>query len=89
MRATLDIDDDVLEAVQERARVENKTAGQVLSELVRQELARMSGAPIIVDGIPVLPSRGGVVTKELVDKIQEEIDLEDMRRAIGKPRSDQ
>jgi hypothetical protein len=88
MRATLDIDDDVLEAVQERARVENKTAGQVLSELVRQELVRMSGAPIIVDGILVLPSRGGVVTKELVDKIQEEIDLEDLRRAIGGPRSD-
>jgi hypothetical protein len=49
----------------------------------------MSGAPIIVDGIPVLLARGAVVTKELVDKIQEEIDLEDMRRAIGGPRSDQ
>ena len=61
----------------------------MLHELVRQELARMSGAPIIVDGIPVLLARGAVVTKELVDKIQEEIDLEDMRRAIGGPRSDQ
>jgi hypothetical protein len=26
----------------------------------------------IVDGIPVLPSRGGVITKELVDKLIEE-----------------
>ena len=83
MQATLDIDDDILRAVEERARTENKTAGQVLSELVRGELVRMSDALITKHGLPVLQSRAGVVTKELIDKIQEEIDLEDMRRASG------
>jgi hypothetical protein len=37
----------------------------------------------IVDGIPVLPSRGGVVTKELVDRLIEEADLEDARSKGG------
>jgi len=31
----------------------------------------------------VLPSRGAVVTKELIDKIQEELDREDARIAGG------
>ncbi|HCT56373.1 MAG TPA: hypothetical protein DGD08_04080 [Gemmatimonas aurantiaca] len=35
MRTTLDIDEDVLEAAKERARRESKTAGQVVSELLR------------------------------------------------------
>lgn len=89
MRTTLDIDDDLLQAIEERAKAESKTAGQVLSELVRQELARMSSMLTLKDGIPILRSRGGVITKELVDKIQEEIDLEEMQRAIGEPRSNQ
>lgn len=38
MRTTLDIADDVLRAAKERARRENKTAGQVVSELLRQAL---------------------------------------------------
>jgi hypothetical protein len=33
MRTTLDIADDVLQAAEERARRENKTAGEVISEL--------------------------------------------------------
>ena len=38
MRTTLDIADDVLLAAKERARRENKTAGEVISELARQAL---------------------------------------------------
>ena len=38
MRTTLDIADDVFFAAKERARRENKTAGEVISELVRQAL---------------------------------------------------
>ena len=38
MRTTLNVDDDVLFAVQERARREKRTAGQVLSDLARQAL---------------------------------------------------
>jgi hypothetical protein len=77
MRTTLDIDDDVLEIAKQRAKAERKTAGQVISELARQALAepreRLDFTKVeIVDGIPVLPSRGGVVTKELVDKLIEQ-----------------
>jgi hypothetical protein len=77
MRTTLDIDDDVLEIAKQRAKAEQKTAGEVISELARQALAqpreRLDFTKVrIVDGIPVLPSRGGVITKELVDKLIEE-----------------
>lgn len=89
MRTTLDIDDDILQAAKELAQVERKTAGQVISELVRKALTRPENrldlSKIeIVDGIPILPSRGAVVTKELVDRLIEEADLEDARRALGK-----
>ena len=77
MRTTLDIDDDVLEIAKQRAKAERKTAGRVISELARQALAepreRLDFSKVeIVDGIPILPSRGGVVTKELVDKLIEQ-----------------
>ena len=89
MRTTLDIDDDVLQAAKERARAEGKTAGQVVSELIRQALTQPKG-PLdmsrieIVDGIPVLPSRGAVITHEQVKRLIEETELEDARRALGK-----
>ncbi len=82
MRTTLDIDDDVLQMAKELARAEKKTAGAVISDLARKALTTPA-APLdvsrleIVDGIPVLPSRGGVVTNELVDRLLEEADLED------------
>jgi hypothetical protein len=77
MRTTLDIDDDVLEIAKQRAKAERRTTGEVISELARQAIAqpraRLDFSKVrIVDGIPVLPSRGGVVTKELVDKLIEE-----------------
>ena len=40
MRTTLSLDDDVLLAVKERARRENRTAGAVLSDLARQALTQ-------------------------------------------------
>jgi len=40
MRTTLSIDDDVPIAVKERARRENRTAGEVLSELARRTLTQ-------------------------------------------------
>jgi hypothetical protein len=80
MRTTLDIADDVLQAAKERARRENKTAGEVISELARAALT----APVSVAtkakvseprshyGIRPFPKRGGVVTNELVDKLRED-----------------
>ncbi len=84
MRTTLDIDDDVLQAAKELAAVEKKTAGRVLSELARQALTGPGeppgpgpGGTYLKNGWYVLPRRGGIVTKELVDRLIEEADLEE------------
>jgi hypothetical protein len=88
MRTTLDIDDDILQAVKERARAERRTAGEVLSELARRALTQGAGAcgfaeeaspPFVMkDGWVTLTNREGVVvTKELVDRLMEEADFED------------
>jgi hypothetical protein len=90
MRTTLDIDEDVLQAAKERARAEKKTAGQVVSELLRKGLTatpeRGTGphGAVLEDGWYTLPSRGGIVTKELVDRLIEEADLEDARFSLTK-----
>lgn len=42
MQATLDIDDDILRAIETRSRVENRTAGETLSELARVALVSRS-----------------------------------------------
>jgi hypothetical protein len=56
VRTTLDIDDDVLQAVKELAEIRGQTAGQTLSALVRQVLT--SDRPARTrNGIPVLPRR--------------------------------
>ena len=39
MRTTIDLDDDVLRALKERQRRENKTLGRLASELLAQALA--------------------------------------------------
>lgn len=77
MRTTLAIDDDVLEAVKERARREGRTAGEVLSELARRELTRglERGTTSTRNGLPVLPRRGTPVTNALIDRLRDEEDV--------------
>ena len=76
MRTTLDIDDDVLAAAKERAKREQKTAGQVVSELLRQALTAPQAAsvrePKSVYGFTPFPRRGGLVTNELIDQLRSE-----------------
>ena len=78
MRTTLDIADDVLQAAKERARRENKTAGEVISELARAALiAPAMAAPKAAEarahyGIRPFPRRGGIVTNELVDRLRQD-----------------
>ena len=71
----MDIEEDVLLAVKELARRENTTAGKVVSRLVRKELAgdaTKSRKITYKNGVPVLPSRGRIITNEFIDKIREE-----------------
>ena len=66
--------------------IEKKTAGKILSDLARAGLTRgkeLTGPPgpggtVLQNGWYVFPGRGGgIVTKELVDRLLEEADLED------------
>jgi hypothetical protein len=50
----------------------------------RPRLGGSVGAFRIVDGIPVIPARGAVVTKEMIDRLIEEEDLEAIKLAAGK-----
>ena len=77
MRTTLDIADDVLQAAKERARRENKTTGEVISELARAALTApvtstpKAGEPTARYGFRPFPRRGGgVVTNELINKLR-------------------
>lgn len=77
MRTTLDIADDVLQAAKERARREGRTAGEVISDLVRQALTstparKSSREPDAVHGFRPFGSRGGIVTNALIDRLRED-----------------
>jgi len=68
MRTTLDLDDDVLQAVKELGVLQKKTAGQMLSELARRALAP-SPQPRdrVRNGVPLLPSRPGAPIMTMAD----------------------
>jgi hypothetical protein len=79
MRTTLDIEDDVLQAAKELAQREGGTAGQVISALARRGLAspaapskKSSKSPGTRGGVPLLASRGEVVTLEHVQKLMDQ-----------------
>ena len=79
MRTTLDLDEDVLASAKEIARRENKTAGQVLSELARRALTQGAGAaraakgePAAVHGFRPFAPRGAGVTNALGQKLRDE-----------------
>jgi hypothetical protein len=78
MRTTLDIADDVLMAVKEKARRQKRSAGEVLSELAREALTRRhredseAKEPKSFYGFDPLPPRGGTVSNELIDRLREE-----------------
>jgi hypothetical protein len=76
MRTTLDIEDDVLQAAKELAQREGGTAGQVISALARRGLAspptKSKKSAGTRNGVPLLASRGEVVTLERVQKLMDE-----------------
>jgi hypothetical protein len=77
MRTTLDIADDVLLAVKDRARRQKRSAGDVISELAREALMgrhRVSevAEPQSFDGFEPLPASGEAVSNELIDRLRDE-----------------
>jgi hypothetical protein len=76
MRTTLDIEDDVLQAAKELAGSDGSTAGRVISALARRGLAAQNSNPEkssrLRNGVPVIASRGEIITMEHVQKIMVE-----------------
>ena len=74
MRTTLNIADDVLYAVKERARREKRSAGEVLSELAREALTAgpsagaIAGDESFYDFKP-FPHRGPAVSNALIEEL--------------------
>ncbi len=76
MRTTLNIDDDVLQAAKELAAQEGSTAGRVISMLARRGLIAPEkiSEPLqrVRGNVPLLPSRGEVVTLEHVRQLMDQ-----------------
>jgi hypothetical protein len=78
MRTTIDIDDDVLRAAKELARRQRTSAGRVISELARRGLNVGSAKgtevrePEALYGLRPFPSRGGIVTNDIIDRLRED-----------------
>lgn len=75
MRTTIDIDDDVLQAAKERARREHRTAGQVVSELLRQALTAPQRPFAVHEAVPVygvrpFAARGTMISNDLIDQLR-------------------
>ncbi len=75
MRTTLAIDDDVLQAAKEMARLQGKTTGEMISTLARRALQPAPGRRRTRNGVPLLPARPGGrrVTSELVQELREDL----------------
>jgi len=71
MRTTVNLDDDVLRATKELASLTGRTMGEVLSELVREALARSGSEAPLRNGVPVLEPtpEARMVTSEDVDRL--------------------
>jgi hypothetical protein len=73
----LNVADDVLLAVRERARRERRSVGAVLSDLAREALTgggslEPGRAPVARHGFRPLASRGPLVSNDLVDQLRED-----------------
>lgn len=74
MRTTLNLDEDVLQAVKEIARLRGSTAGAVLSALAREALRTTAPSVTTRNGVPLLDPIVGarVVSSEHVTELLEE-----------------
>jgi hypothetical protein len=75
MRTTLEIDDDILQAAKELARLKNQGIGRAISDLARRGLVpEISPTVEIQDGIPVWTHGPGAVevTSEMVRNLADD-----------------
>jgi hypothetical protein len=74
MRTTLTIDDDVLTAAKAIAEQQNRSVGEVMSDLARRALYKPQ-SPRLRNGLPLLPreGRGRPVTLDIVNALRDEL----------------
>jgi hypothetical protein len=75
MRTTLDIDEDVLQAIKEIALNRGSTAGRILSDLARRAL-EPAESPLVRSGVPLLsrsPAGSPKPTMDLVNRLRDEV----------------
>ena len=65
MRTTLKLDEDVLAAARALAQQQDKTLGEVVSELARKGLVPPASAPQYRNGIRLMPVRPGATPMTL------------------------
>lgn len=77
MRTTLNLDDDVLAAVKERAKHEQRSYGAILSDLARQTLSAGTsrGPRTIRNGFVQRHGNGKLVTNETIDQLRDELGI--------------
>lgn len=75
MRTTLALADDVILAAKAIAEMENRTMGDVISDLARRSLQRPEAAALTRNGIPLLPrsTAGALVTLAIVNELRDEM----------------
>jgi hypothetical protein len=71
MRTTLDIAYDVLQAAKERAHLEQRTIGAVISDLARCALATRAPDRATPYGFRPFPKRGAIVTNSLINRLRD------------------
>jgi len=78
MRTTLDIDQDVMAALRHVAPKRGISMGKLASELIRKALDASEAPPMEMRaGVPVITKQSDdaeLVTRELIDRIRDEID---------------
>lgn len=72
MRTTLTLDDDVIAVARAIAGRDQRSIGQVVSDLARKGLKAENRTSTSRNGFPVLPKRGVVVTLELVNALRDD-----------------
>ncbi len=77
MRTTLNIDDDLLLAVKDRARREGVSVGELVSSLLREAIQRGSRSSEVREAEPFygfepLARRDTVVTNDLINQLRDE-----------------
>jgi hypothetical protein len=76
MRTTLDLDDDILQAVKELASARGVTAGRMLSDLARKALQPAAETARVRNGIQLMPRRPAgspPITMKMVNELRDEL----------------